>query len=173
MFIVAAVLTPPDPISQLALAHAHRAALRASIFAVKLAEKQRTPRDARAQARRQAGLKPAGKRLARAASRHLPDTKTLLAIALVWAVAAYLIVPKLWVRHFRRHPFLTSRRALTETGDGHPGDPINIGLVGDEAELVRAMTAAGWYPGRTRSPWPAACASPPTPCSAAPTTMRR
>ena len=77
---------------------------------------------------------------------HLPDTKTLLAITLVWAVAAYLIVPKLWVRHFRRHPFLAQPERLTKTGDGHPGDPINIGLVGSEAELVRAMTAAGWYP---------------------------
>ena len=32
------------------------------------------------------------------------------------------------------------------TGDGHPGDPVNIGLVGSEAELVRGMTAAGWFP---------------------------
>jgi hypothetical protein len=77
---------------------------------------------------------------------HLLDTKTLLAITLVWAIAAYLIIPKLWVLHFRRHPFLVQPARLTETGDGHPGDPINIGLVGSEAELVRAMTAAGWYP---------------------------
>jgi hypothetical protein len=51
---------------------------------------------------------------------HLPDTKTLLAITLVWAVAAYLIVPKLWVRHFRRHPFLAQPARLTKTRDPIP-----------------------------------------------------
>jgi hypothetical protein len=76
----------------------------------------------------------------------LPDTKTLLLITFVWAVAAYIIVPKLWVLHFRRHPFLAQSARLTQTGDGHPGDPINIALVGSEAEIVRGMTAAGWFP---------------------------
>lgn len=77
---------------------------------------------------------------------HLPDTKTLLMITLVWAVAAYLIIPKLWVRHYRRHPFLSQPARLTNTGDGHPGDPINIGLVGSESELIRGLTKAGWFP---------------------------
>jgi hypothetical protein len=77
---------------------------------------------------------------------HIPDTKTLLLILLVWAIAAYLIVPRLWLRHYRKHPFFTQPDRLTETGDGHPGDPINIGLVGTEGDVVRAMTAAGWYP---------------------------
>jgi hypothetical protein len=35
---------------------------------------------------------------------------------------------------------------VTQTGDGHPGDPLNIALVGSEQELIRAMTAAGWAP---------------------------
>ncbi len=77
---------------------------------------------------------------------HLPDTKTLLAIALVWVIAAYLIVPKLWLRHFRKHPFLAQPARITATGNGHPGDPINVGLVGSEEDVVRSMTAAGWYP---------------------------
>jgi LssY C-terminus len=76
----------------------------------------------------------------------MSDTKTLLLIALVWALGAYLIVPRMWAFYFRRHPLLTQIDRVTETGDGHPGDPVNIGLVGDEAELVRAMAAAGWYP---------------------------
>jgi sec-independent protein translocase protein TatC len=41
VFIVAAVLTPPDPISQLVLAIPTVLLYEASIFAVKLAEKQR------------------------------------------------------------------------------------------------------------------------------------
>ena len=74
------------------------------------------------------------------------NTKTLLLITLAWASAAYLIVPRLWALYFRRHPPLEQMARVTETGDGHPGDPINIALVGDEAELEHAMTAAGWFP---------------------------
>jgi hypothetical protein len=77
---------------------------------------------------------------------HLLDTKSLLLITLAWAVLAYLVVPRLWSRHFRRHPFFAQTARLTQTGDGHPGDPINIGLVGSEADVVRAMMAAGWFP---------------------------
>jgi hypothetical protein len=76
----------------------------------------------------------------------MSDTKTLLLIALVWALGAYLIVLRMWAFYFRRHPPLTKVARVTETGDGHPGDPVNIGLVGDEADLVRGMTAAGWFP---------------------------
>jgi hypothetical protein len=77
---------------------------------------------------------------------HLLDTKTLLLITFVWAAAAYLIVPRLWVRHYRRHPFFAQTARLTQTGDGHPGDPINIALVGSETEIVRGLTVAGWFP---------------------------
>jgi hypothetical protein len=76
----------------------------------------------------------------------MPDTKTLLLVTLVWALAAYVIVPRLWLQYFRRHPFLAQSARITLTGDGHPGDPINIALVGSEAEIVRGMTAAGWFP---------------------------
>jgi hypothetical protein len=76
----------------------------------------------------------------------MSDTETLLLIGLVWAVGAYLIVPKMWAFYFRRHPPLTKVARVTETGDGHPGDPVNVGIAGDETELVRAMTASGWYP---------------------------
>ena len=57
---------------------------------------------------------------------HIPDTKTLLLITLAWAVAAYLIVPKLWAIYFRHRPFFAELDRCTQTGDGHPGDPINI-----------------------------------------------
>jgi hypothetical protein len=32
------------------------------------------------------------------------DTKTLPLITFSWAVAAYVIVPRLWGLYFRRHP---------------------------------------------------------------------
>mgnify|MGYP003493851563 CR=1 FL=1 len=78
----------------------------------------------------------------------MSKTDTLILIALTWAVAAYIIAPKLWAMYFRRHPDFTNLDRCTKTGDGHPGDPINIVLAGDEAELQRAMTALAlsWRP---------------------------
>src|SRR3974390_2034682 len=75
----------------------------------------------------------------------MSDSKILFLIGLAWAVAAYVIAPELWALYFRHHPFLAELARVTQTGDGHPGDPINTALVGTEAELVRAMTAAGWF----------------------------
>jgi len=76
----------------------------------------------------------------------MSDTKTLLLITLVWAAIAYLVVPWLWALYFRRHPLLNAAARLSQTADGHPGDPTNIGVVGSDQELNQAMTAAGWFP---------------------------
>jgi LssY C-terminus len=65
---------------------------------------------------------------------------------LAWAVVAYLCVPRLWRVYYRCHPSATDVVRVTQTADRHPGDPINIVLVGSDSEVVRAMTAAGWYP---------------------------
>lgn len=70
----------------------------------------------------------------------------ILAIVLAWAAAAYLAAPTIWRILYRLHPFLETGPRITRTADGHPGDPINIALKGTEQEVVRAMTAAGWYP---------------------------
>lgn len=75
-----------------------------------------------------------------------PWLRSLLWLLAVWAVAAYLIVPWVWKNHFRRHPEASSEPRITQTGDGHPGDPLNIALLGAEVDVVKAMTAAGWYP---------------------------
>ena len=70
----------------------------------------------------------------------------VLLSAVVWAVAAYLIVPKLSKLYFRYHLSGAKAARVTQTSGGHPGDPINIALVGSNAEVVRGMTAAGWFP---------------------------
>ena len=76
----------------------------------------------------------------------MTDTKMVLWLTLAWAAAAYLIVPRLWLLYFRRHPVLAELARVTQTSDGHPGDPINVALVGSDAEVVRGMAAAGWFP---------------------------
>jgi hypothetical protein len=61
-------------------------------------------------------------------------------------VGAYLLAPFAWERYADRHPTFDDNPRLTKTSDGHPGDPLNVALAGDEADLQNAMKAAGWYP---------------------------
>ena len=70
----------------------------------------------------------------------------VLSALLAWAIVAYLLAPLTWKVYLRLHRALATAERVTHTSDGHPGDPINIGLVGSEAEIIRAMTSAGWYP---------------------------
>ena len=63
----------------------------------------------------------------------------------VWLLSAYLILPALW-RHYEHHPALAAAPKTTLTGQGIPGDPLNVGLIGGEGDVVRSMLAAGWSP---------------------------
>ncbi|MGH6896720.1 MAG: LssY C-terminal domain-containing protein [Geminicoccaceae bacterium] len=69
----------------------------------------------------------------------------LLAALAIYVVLAYLVLPSLW-RHYEHQPGLESVPKTTTAADGVPGDPLNIGLVAAEAEVVRALLAAGWQP---------------------------
>ncbi len=40
----------------------------------------------------------------------------------------------------------TARYKHLRSVDEIPGDPLNVGIVGSEAALKRAMLAAGWFP---------------------------
>jgi sec-independent protein translocase protein TatC len=61
VFVVAAVLTPPDPISQIALAVPTVLLYELSIYAVKLAEQRHASASAAAGAAKTSAAKPAGK----------------------------------------------------------------------------------------------------------------
>src|SRR6478735_3129112 len=74
------------------------------------------------------------------ADRRLP---VIVAVALTYGVAAYVILPwvvrlGLKILHRRQIP------SYTMTGDGLPGDPVNIVLIGTLDELRAAFGAAGW-----------------------------
>jgi hypothetical protein len=75
----------------------------------------------------------------------MPRWQLALWLLAGWAVVAYLVVPELWKWHYGRRGDLAEAERVTATSDGHPGDPVNIALVGDEAQVVRAMLAAGWH----------------------------
>ena len=62
-----------------------------------------------------------------------------------YLILAYVVLPLLWSHH-EREPGLASLPMVTRTGTGIPGDPLNVGLVGSEEDIVRAMQAAGWFP---------------------------
>ena len=74
------------------------------------------------------------------------DWHWILLGLLLWAVAAYLLAPLVWRQVERGEDALLTGPRLTETADGHPGDPVNVALLGVEEQVVRAMNAAGWSP---------------------------
>jgi hypothetical protein len=67
----------------------------------------------------------------------------VLALSLTYAIAAYVILPRavrmgLKILHRRRVP------SFTTTGDGLPGDPVNVALVGTLQQLRVAFATLGW-----------------------------
>jgi hypothetical protein len=69
-----------------------------------------------------------------------------LGLLLAWLAVAYLVMPEDWKRYVRRHPALEDEPGITHTADGIPGDPINVALIGTEAEVQQIMQAAKWFP---------------------------
>jgi hypothetical protein len=78
-------------------------------------------------------------------SRSRRRLKWLTGVVLAYFVVAYLVMPRLWYHH-EHQPGLADKPAVTTTPSGIPGDPLNVGLVGDLADVVKAMRMAGWYP---------------------------
>jgi hypothetical protein len=79
---------------------------------------------------------------------HLRLERVLLSALLVialYTLLAYLVLPALWSHH-EHQKGLATLPMVTLTAQGIPGDPINVGLVGDAKDVLCAMQAAGWYP---------------------------
>ena len=71
--------------------------------------------------------------------------KRLLWVLAIYLLVAYLILPRLWAHH-EHQPGLAGKGAVTHTADGIPGDPLNVGIVGNRTDVLQAMNAAGWIP---------------------------
>src|ERR1700754_3553927 len=69
----------------------------------------------------------------------------LATTAIIYLLLAYVVLPALWTHH-EHEPGLASLPMVTHTANGIPGDALNVGLVGSEADVLRAMEAAGWFP---------------------------
>jgi hypothetical protein len=68
-----------------------------------------------------------------------------LSVVLAYAALAYLVLPAIWTHHEHQKD-LANLPMVTRTAQGIPGDPINVGLIGDEKDVLCAMNAAGWFP---------------------------
>ncbi|MBZ9678490.1 LssY C-terminal domain-containing protein [Mesorhizobium sp. ES1-1] len=65
------------------------------------------------------------------------------ALLVAWLALAYVAAPEFWTlrdRGFRDQGF----EMVTHTPQGIPGDPINVGLVGTEKEVIHAFAIAKW-----------------------------
>ncbi len=68
-----------------------------------------------------------------------------LSVVIAYALLAYVVLPALWT-HYVHQKGLATLPMVTRTAQGIPGDPINVGLVGEQRDVLCAMNAAGWYP---------------------------
>jgi hypothetical protein len=89
---------------------------------------------------------PATSPPAHPAPRHAMTRGVVVFLALVgsYLLVSYGMLPWWWERYEGRHPALDELPGITITGDKHPGDPINVALVGSEDDVKRIMQAAGW-----------------------------
>ena len=67
------------------------------------------------------------------------------AVIAAYLAVAYLVLPALWT-HYEHQKALAGLPMVTRTAQGIPGDPINVGLIGGDKDILCAMHAAGWYP---------------------------
>jgi hypothetical protein len=76
-----------------------------------------------------------------AADRRMP---LVLSVVATYGIAAYIIFPRVVRLGYK----LLKRQHVpryTVTGDGLPGDPVNLVLIGTKAQLSQAFAAAGWF----------------------------
>jgi LssY C-terminus len=66
-------------------------------------------------------------------------------VVIAYLILAYVVLPALWSHH-EREPGLAALPMVTRTSTGIPGDALNVGLIGTEEDILRAMRAAGWFP---------------------------
>ena len=81
--------------------------------------------------------------------RHLAKRGAIVAVTTigVWLLLSYRLIP-LVERHHHIVAAAASSAGRTTDAEGHPADPVNVGLVGEIGEVQLAMQRAGWLPAR-------------------------
>jgi LssY C-terminus len=83
---------------------------------------------------------------AKSFARHRRVVRILLVLAVLYLFAAYLLIPFAWERYAHRHPSFDDNPRLTRTSDDHPGDPLNVSLIGTKEQIEAIMHTAKWDP---------------------------
>jgi LssY C-terminus len=82
------------------------------------------------------------------ATRHSKTNVALVVVAIIlvcYGIIAYILLPQTWA-HYEHQKGLASFSMLTQTAQGIPGGPLNVGMVGSREDVLCAMHAAAWYP---------------------------
>jgi hypothetical protein len=87
---------------------------------------------------------PANRPVVRKRRRSRRVIVVLAVILALYGLLAYFLLPALW-RHYEHQTKLDGLPMVTATAQGIPGDPINVGMVGAEKDILCAMRAAGWH----------------------------
>jgi hypothetical protein len=69
----------------------------------------------------------------------------VIAVAAAYFLLAYVAAPTMWKVYAHRHPMFDDNPRITQTSDHHPGDPINVSLIGTKEQIEAIMKAAKWY----------------------------
>ncbi len=69
----------------------------------------------------------------------------MLGLSALYLLVAYVVLPRYWQHHDTQRPNFADIARVTRSGDGVPGDPLNIAIFGSEDRLRGAMKASGWY----------------------------
>lgn len=80
--------------------------------------------------------------------RHHRSRQAMMVVAgllATYLVLAYVVLPLAWRRFVHHHPTFDAIPRITYTGAGIPGDPLNVALVGTEADVKRILQAAKWH----------------------------
>lgn len=72
--------------------------------------------------------------------------RIIAVLAALYLLVAYVLIPFGTERYAHRHPSFDDNPRITKTGDGHPGDPLNVALIGTKDQIVAIMHAAKWDP---------------------------
>lgn len=77
---------------------------------------------------------------------HRRAPKYIGILLLAYLGIAYALIPALTGEYYKHHPKFDDNPRITTTGDHHPGDPLNVALIGAKDEVLAAMKAAHWFP---------------------------
>jgi hypothetical protein len=69
----------------------------------------------------------------------------LVAALLAYGLLAYVALPAVWT-HYEHQKGLAGLPMVTRTAQGIPGDPMNVGVVGTQEDVLCALHAADWHP---------------------------